>query len=247
MTECDKFFASKATIFIGERAGAEEAAAKAAARLAGAGMAYETVLCLQHEHLLLYHRGTLYTTPVEEEVCVAGESFVRTYAAYTIDHFLESADWLRRQNPVTVPPQASPAMTAPTGGRIELRDHRHADETLAPLSGRRMRLATRDGRLAFGNWWLGSLDAGTFEVAGGFGLLPPACGHDRVREPYDHVILEVWPAGEDGKRLDCVDARPHTTMIHVPYGHDIALHLVGEDETAAPRNRTDENLRGVFG
>lgn len=228
MTGCDEFFAGKATMFVGERAGAEERAAQAAARLSGAGLALDTVPCLQHEHLQLYHRASLYRTPGD------------------IDRFLEYADWLREQNPVTVPPRTSPAKTVPTRGRIELRDHTHAVEALVPLIARRMRLATRDGRLAFGNWWLGSLDADVFELASAFGLLPPARVHDHVREPYGHVILEVWPAGEGGARLDCVDGRPHTTMIHVPFGHDIALHLV-DDEMSGVRSRTDDNLRGVFG
>jgi len=229
MTECDEFFAGKATMFVGERAGAEGVAAKAAARLAGAGLAFETVPCLQNEHLQLYHRASLYRIPDE------------------IDRFLGHADWLRRQNPVAVRPRAAAARAAPTGGRIELRDHRHAVETLTPLISRRMRLATRDGRLAFGNWWLGSLDAGTFEVASDFGLIPPACGYDQVSKSYSHVILEVWPTGEVGARLDCVRGRPHTTMVYVPFGHDIALHLVAGDGMSGIRDRTDDNLRGVFG
>ena len=229
MTRCDEFFASKATVFVGERFGAEAAAADVVARLAAVGVVFERVLCLQHEHLQLYHRGLIYTF------------------SDNIDGFLDYADLLRKQNLVTIlPQQASLARTAPTRSRIELRDHRHAVGTLTPLIGRRMRLTTRDGLLAFGNWWFGSLDAGTFEVASDFGLFLPACGYDKLHKPYTHVVLEVWPTASDGERLNGVDDKSHTTMIHVPFGHDIALHLVEDDGMSGAKDRTDNNLRRMF-
>ncbi len=228
-TGCDGFFASKVTVFVGERDGAAAAAAELAGGLACAGLAFEMVPCLQHEHLRLHHRGSPYATPGE------------------IGDFLYCASRLRELNPPAAPLRTPPAMTAPTRGRIELRDHRHAVKTLSPLIHRRMRLATRGGRLTYGNWWLGLLGAGIFEVASEFGLLPPACGYDRMREPRSHVVLEVWPAGEDGARLDCVNGAPYTTMVHVPFGHDIALHLVDSGGMAGARARTDDNLKEMFG
>jgi len=228
-TGCDDFFAAKATIFVGERAGAEEEAAKVAARLAGAGLAFEQIPCLQHEHLQVYHKSALYRTLQD------------------IDRFLDYADWLWGENTITVLPKIQQVKTVSTSGRIELRDNKDAVETLTPLIGKRMRLVTRAGQPAVGNWWLGSLNAETFEVASDFGLLPPACGYDNVREPSTHVVLEVWPTGDDGVRLDCVHDKPHTTMIHVPFGHDIALHIVDDSELSDGRNRTNENLSKVFG
>lgn len=222
MTGVDDFFSSAAKVFVGERDGAAEAASRVVGELSGGGLACDEVPCLQHEHVRVYHLGTLYSTQRD----------VDGLAQYAC---------LRAEHGAAASPPAPPRM-APRSGRIELRDHRHAVETLSPLIGRRMRLATRAGRLAFGGWWLGSLDAGTFEVASDFGLLPQACGYDQVRVHSGHVVLEVWPTGEDGAKLDCVNGRPHTTMIHVPFGHDIALHLVD-----GARDRTDENLRGVFG
>lgn len=111
---------------------------------------------------------------------------------------------------------------------------------------------TRGGLLAFGNWWLGSIDAGTFELASEFGLAPPIGAATRFGFPdappeHDHVIVEVWPTNADGTRMDCVRGKPHMTMVHVPFGHDIALHLVVDDSVASVKSRTDDNLRGVFG
>lgn len=232
MAGCEKFFSGKVSVFVGERDGATDAVALVAKGLATAGLAFEELPCLQHEHMQLYHNGALWTHPSD------------------ILRFVEYAGEMRDMNPDATRPAPCPTRTVPVRDRIDLRDHGHAVEALVPLIGRRMRLATRDGRLAFGNWWLGSLDAETFEIASetfeiasDFGLLPHADGSP---DEQAHVLLEVWPAGADGARLDCVNGRPHTTMIHVPFGHDIALHLVEESVDGA-RKRTNDNLQAVFG
>lgn len=233
MTGRDGFFGSKATIFVGERAGAEDAAAKVAESLACAGLVFRRIPCLQHERLQVYHRGSLYNTQRD------------------IDGFAEYAMKLRTEYRATARPPG-PKVSASTHGRLELRGQGHAVAALPPLVGRRFRLATRDGLLAFGNWWLGSLDAGTFELASEFGLAPPIgaapkYGFREAPPEYDHVIIEVWPTDGGGRRMDCVRGRPHTTMVHVPFGHDIALHLIDADAMAGAAARTDDNLRGVFG
>ena len=222
---CEKFFSGKVSIFIGERDGAADAAALVAKGLASAGLAFEELPCLQHEHVQLYHNGALWTHLSD------------------VLRFVEYAGEMRDMNPDAIRPPPCPARTVPARGRINLRDHRHAVEALSPLIARRMRLATRNGQLAFGNWWLGSLNAETFEMASNFGLHPHATASS---DKQVHVLLEVWPTGADGARLDCVNGRPHTTMIHVPFGHDIALHLVEESADGA-RRRTDDNLQAVFG
>ena len=215
------FFASKATIFVGERPGADQAALWLARELAGVGLPYQEMPCLQHEHVQLYHMGSAYTNQTD------------------IVHFIWYANTLRTNHGfVAQPPPV--AKTAPTQGRIELRDPEDAVAILPPLLGTIFRLVTRDGRLAFGNWWLGSIDAETFELA-----------YSNSNPAYDHVIIEVWPTGDDGKRLDCVKGRPHTTMVHIPFGHNIALHLVdGTDDLMTAdeslHNRLDDNLRGIF-
>ncbi len=231
MTGCEEFFAGKATVFVGERDGAEEAAATVMAGMACAGLAFEKVPCLQHEHLQVYHRGALYNTQRD------------------IDGFVKYAGELRTEYRAAARPPV-PARLAPTHDRFELRDQGHAATALPPLVGTRFRLATRGGLLAFGNWWLGSIDAGTFELASQFGLAPPIGPNPFSGAPappeYDHVIIEVWPTDPHGRRMDCVGGRPHTTMVHVPFGHDIALHLVGDAADSA-KARTDDILWGVFG
>lgn len=229
MTECEEFFTSPVTVFVGERDCAEKTATKVAARLMGAGVAFEKVPCLQHEDVQLYswYQGALCTEPNE------------------LSLYLDFVDRKRMRNPTAPRHGICPTRMAPTRGRINLRDQAHAVDALTPLVGRRMRLATADGRLAFGGWWLGSLGADTFEVEGGFEM---SRDRDQFRkQPCTHIILEVWPTGNDGARLNCVRGGPHTTMIHVPFGHDIALHLVDDNGAADTRNRMDENLRGVFG
>lgn len=215
------FFASKVTMFVGERPGADQAAEWLARELAGVGLPYEEMPCLQHEHVQIYHMGTVYTNSTD------------------IDHFIRYANELRTDHGFVAQPPASPKM-APTQGRLDLRDLEDAVAILPPLVSTIFRLVTGDGRLAFGNWWLGSIDAGTFELARSCDLK-----NHRV-DPYDHVIIEVWPTGDAGKRLDCIRGKPHTTMVHVPFGHDIALHLVDDDGMAGARNRTDDNLKRVF-
>lgn len=210
------FFDSMATIFVGERDGADQAALWLARELAGVGLPYQEMPCLQHEHVQLYHMGSVYTNQTD------------------IVHFIWYANTLRTDHGFVARPPLSP-LTAPTHGRLDLRDREDAAAVLPPLVGTVFRLVTDDGRLAFGNWWLGSLGAGTFELAHSSDL----------HSDYDHVTVEVWPLDDDGKRLDCVRGRPHTTMVHVPFGHDIALHLVDDDKGA--RDRTDDNLRKVFG
>ncbi len=232
MTGVDEFFAGEATVMVGERDGATVAAFRTVAGLASAGLRYVEVQCLQHEHVQVYHRGTIYNTRRD------------------IDGFVRYARELRTEHGAAARP-ASHRRTAPTHGRFEVRDQGHAASALPPLVGRRFRLVTRRGRLVFGNWWLMSLDAETFELASQFGLAPPIgaapeYGFPEAPPEDDHVVIDVWPTDGVGRRLDCVGGGPHTTLVHVPFKHDIALHLV-HDQMSAARSRTDGNLRGVFG
>jgi len=203
MTGCEDFFADKATVFVGDTAGAEDVAVRVMKGLAIAGLRHEEVPCLQDEHVSVYHRGALYMTQGD------------------LDRFVRYAREMRAVQGVTARPPVRPPSVS-TKDRLELRDQGHAASSLPPLVGRRFRLATRGGLLVLGNWWLESIGAETFELASEFGLAPPIGAAPRFGFPsappeHDHVIIEVWPTDTYGTRMDCVRGKPHTTMVHLPF------------------------------
>ena len=234
MQMADMFFSSKAAVLAGQSGGAVELAQRVSAALGSAGLRVEPGYNLERDPVLVFHMGVLYGEPYDPLGTLEG-----------VDDLLARARQMRNDCPqVPRGVQAPlPVRAAAQGTDLLLPGQAEAAAELPPLVGRAFTLA-RCGELVWGNWWLRSVDAEKFVLAGDFGFSPPA----RARPAEESFVIEVWPAGASGQRLTALKdgSAPSTTMLHVPFGGAARLRLVDADPISSARRRTDENLRRVF-